>query len=152
MGNCLRWRRLFYLMPLVQDTRMNPCGMSRYVVHANDLINHLPEAGSDSPVVRAGGAKFDIRNAIEVFGCRVYAYKNVIRKNGKVDITSQECIWVGRGRSTIGHHGLLPVIWDPTLADWRFGEYFESDSVSIHHGVFPLRTRASQAASTLELE
>ena len=29
MGNCLRWRRLFYLMPLVQDTRMNPCGMSR---------------------------------------------------------------------------------------------------------------------------
>ena len=45
------------------------------LVHANDLINHLPEAGSDSPVVhvRAGGAKFDIRTAIEVFGCRVYA-------------------------------------------------------------------------------
>ena len=122
------------------------------LVHANDLINHLPEAGIDSPVVRAGGDKFDIRNAIEVFGCRVYAYKNVIRKTGKVDITSQECIWVGRGRSTIGHHGLLPVIWDPSLADWRFGEYFESDSVSIHHGVFPLRTRAKQAESTLELE
>ena len=122
------------------------------LVHANDLINHLPEAGSESPVVRAGGAKFDIRTAIEVFGCRVYAYKNVIRKNGKVDITSQECIWVGRGRSTLGHHGLLPVIWDPALADWRFGAYFESDSVSIHHGVFPLRTRASQADSTLALE
>ena len=72
------------------------------LVHANDLINHLPEAGSDSPVVRAGGEKFDIRTAmgfpIEVFGCRVYAYKNVIRKNGKVDITSQECTYLGTCR------------------------------------------------------
>jgi len=56
------------------------------------------------------------------------------------------------GTCSVGHHGLLPVIWDPTLADWRFGEYFESDSVSIHHGVFPLRTRARQAESTFELE
>ena len=55
-------------------------------------------------------------------------------------------------KSVSGSAVYLGSIWDPTLADWRFGEYFESNSVSIHHGFFPLRTRAKQAASTLELE
>ena len=62
--------------------------------------------------------------------------------------------WAAAGvrSSTMAYRGLLPVIWDPILiADWSFGEYFESDSVSIHQGVFPLRTRARQAESTLEL-
>ncbi len=106
------------------------------------------------------GERFDIRTAIVhvAFGCRVYAY--MYKKNGIADITitSQPRVYLGRPwpqYDRASRPSLLPVIWDPNLADWRFGEYFKSDSVFLHHGVasvFPLRTRARQAESTLELE
>ena len=40
--------------------------------HARDIINHMPGAGDESPVQKAGGVPLDIDNMREVFGALVY--------------------------------------------------------------------------------
>ena len=43
--------------------------------HAHDIINHMPEAGEETPVQKAGEVPLDIDNMCEVFGALVYYYE-----------------------------------------------------------------------------
>ena len=43
--------------------------------HAGDIVNHMPEAGKETPVFKAGGEDLTIDDAMECFGAKVWYYE-----------------------------------------------------------------------------
>ena len=44
--------------------------------HAHDIVNHSPEAGTQSPAQKAGADTIDINHMVEVFGAEAWYYEN----------------------------------------------------------------------------
>ena len=78
--------------------------------HAHDIINHMPEAGEESPVQKAGGVPLDIE--CEVFGALIYCYEAPTRRSigaSQTDTSGRKAIYVGRSRTVSGGHRVMPI-------------------------------------------
>lgn len=90
--------------------------------HAHDIINHMPEAGDETRVQRAGGVPLDIDTMCEVFGALVYYYEAPERRSiGAIqtDTSGRKAIYVGRSRTVSGGHRVMPMEYRQGV--WHLG-------------------------------
>ena len=80
--------------------------------HISDVVNHLPEAGEETPMMKAGGTEVTIEDMVEAFGAYTVYYESKERRPSKgrqTDAPGTGASWVMRPRHVRTFSGkLLP--------------------------------------------
>jgi hypothetical protein len=121
--------------------------------HAHDIINHMPEAGEESPVQKAGGVPLDIDHMCEVFGALVYYYEAPERRSigaGQTDTSGRKAIYVGRSRTVSGGHKVMPIEYREGV--WHIGAMIERAYCVVKNHHRPLRTAAEVGSDPTKFE
>ena len=90
------------------------------------MANYLPEAGEETPMMRAGGTDVTVEDMVEAFGAYTVYYESKERRPSKgrqTDAPGRKGIYVGRSKLISGGHRIIPIEWNQETHMWTLGAY-----------------------------
>ena len=106
--------------------------------HVHDLVNHMPEAGGETPAQLAGQYTLDIDSMVECFGALAYYYEAPSRRSTRghqTDTPGKMGIYVGMSRIVAGGHRVMPVECRESI--WYLGPTLDRSYVVVKQNTYP---------------